>query len=115
RHPYSNWFSLKQQLQGELNRARAAHLEDGSESAGSGDTSAQSFSQHLRGLSKRGAQPDAGVVEPGVAQQEIAVGVREIGMVENVKEFRAELQAHGLAQMEFAPDGKVPLPGAESA
>src|SRR5215208_8240935 len=81
---------LELNLQRELGRTRAAHLVDGAQ-APVDAAGPEATPERLHGLTEQAAP-------------EVVDGVAEVGTVEEVEDFRAQVEPDALRQVELAPE-----------
>ena len=93
------WSELE--LEGELNRARAADLVQRVEAAIVA-TGAEAARKRLRGVAKQRAG-------------QVVIGIAEVGVVEDIEELGAEAKPQPLGEPELALQGHIGLPGSETA
>ena len=101
--------SSKAEAKGQLHRARAANLEEGTQLTQDA-ARAESVSKRLGG----GAKARTGRVEsqlPGIPR---IAGISEVGMIEDVERFRAKLEAQTLRHPELTMKREVDLPRAKT-
>src|ERR1700722_2820236 len=96
------------EAKGKLQRARAADLEEWTQLAHS-VARAESISKRLGGGAK--ARTGCESQPPGIS---IIAGISEIGMIEDVKCFRAKLQTQALRYPELTMEREVDLPRAKT-
>jgi hypothetical protein len=101
-------ISLEAEPKGKLHRARAADLEEWTQLAhhiGRIEAVSKRFGRGAKTRTGRESQPPGSIW---------IAGISEVGMIEDVERFRAELQAQALGQPEFPMEREVDLPRAET-